>query len=69
MSVSPFHLGLGENEKALGEIERARREPIDLDVINLKIEPLLDPLRGDARFERLVAKVVGRDNRSPGKSN
>jgi hypothetical protein len=28
------------------------------DVINLKIEPLLDPLRGDPRFERLVAKIL-----------
>ena len=49
----------GKSEKALEEIERACHEPVDPDVINLKIEPLLDPLRGDRRFERLVAKVLG----------
>jgi serine/threonine-protein kinase len=53
------HLGLGEEDKALAEIERACREPVDPDVINLKIEPLLDPLRGQPRFERLVAKIAG----------
>lgn len=59
ISFAFVHLGLGENEKALEEIERACREPIDPDVINLNVEPLLDPLRGDPRFERLVAKIIG----------
>jgi eukaryotic-like serine/threonine-protein kinase len=58
-SFALIHLGLDENEKAFAEIERACREPVDPDVINLKIYPLLDPLRGDPRFERLVAKVLG----------
>jgi hypothetical protein len=32
----------------------------------LKIEPLLDPLRGDPRFERLVVKVLGTaEDKSP----
>lgn len=59
VSFALVHLGLGEYEKALEEIERACREPVDPDVINLNIEPLLDPLRDDPRFERLVAKVLG----------
>ena len=59
VSFALVHLGLGEHEEALEEIERACREPVDPDVINLNIEPLLDPLRGDPRFERLVAKVLG----------
>jgi len=66
ISFAFVYLALGENEKALEEIERACHEPADPDVINLKIEPLLDPLRGDPRFERLVAKVLGvADNKSP----
>jgi eukaryotic-like serine/threonine-protein kinase len=70
ISFAFVHLALGENEKALEEIERACREPIDPDVINLKIEPLLDPLRGDPRFERLVAKILGMaDNELPGENN
>ncbi|MFN2477331.1 MAG: winged helix-turn-helix domain-containing protein [Chthoniobacterales bacterium] len=54
-----IHLALGEKEKALEKIEQACREPADPDVINLKVEPLFDPLRGDPRFERSVAKFFG----------
>src|SRR2546421_5261470 len=53
------HLALGENEKAIDDLERAYRERADPFIVCLKVEPLLDPLRGDPRFERLVAKVIG----------
>lgn len=59
LSFAFVHLALGENEKAFDDLERACREPADPDVINLKIEPLLDPLRGDPRFELLIVKVFG----------
>jgi hypothetical protein len=29
------------------------------DITFIKVDPLLDPLRGDPRFEALVQKVVG----------
>jgi TolB-like protein/lipoprotein NlpI len=59
--VGPFtfalvHLALGENEKAIDDLERERADPF---IVGIKVEPLLDPLRGDPRFERLVAKVAG----------
>jgi len=62
--VGPFifalvHLALGEKEKAIDDLERAYRERADPDIVGIKVEPLLDPLRGDPRFERLVAKVIG----------
>jgi serine/threonine protein kinase/Tfp pilus assembly protein PilF len=69
--VGPFtfalvHLGLGENEKAIDDLERAYREH-DPSIVGIKVEPLLDPLRAHLRFERLVAKVVGTaENKSPG---
>src|SRR6266550_3924598 len=53
------HLALGENEKAIDDLERAYRERADPFIVCIKVEPLLDPLRGDPRFERLVAKVIG----------
>jgi tetratricopeptide (TPR) repeat protein len=61
--VGPFtfvlaHLALGENEKAIDDVERAYRER-DPNIVGIKVEPLLDPLRGNPRFERLAAKVVG----------
>ena len=62
--VGPFtfaliHLGLGDKEKAIDELERAYREHADLGIVGIKVEPLLDPLRGHPRFERLLANVVG----------
>src|SRR4029077_9346212 len=62
--VGPFtfaliHLGLGDKEKAIDELERAYRERADLGIVGIKVEPLLDPLRGHPRFERLLANVVG----------
>ncbi len=62
--VGPFilamvHLALGENEKAIDDLERAYRDHADAFIVGIKVEPLLDPLRGDPRFERLVAKVIG----------
>ena len=63
--VGPFtfalvHVALGENEKAIDDLERAYREPVDPAIVGIKVEPLLDPLRGHPRFERLVAKVLGK---------
>jgi eukaryotic-like serine/threonine-protein kinase len=69
--VGPFtfaliHLGLGDKEKAIDELERAYRERADLGIVGIKVEPLLDPLRGHPRFERLLAEVVSNaENKSP----
>src|SRR6266536_2321190 len=62
--VGPFtfalvHLALGEKEKAIDDLERAYRERADPGIVGIKVEPLLDPLRGDPRFEGLVARVTG----------
>ena len=62
--VGPFtfalvHLALGETEKAIDDLERAYRERGDPGIVGIKVEPLLDPLRGHPRFERLLAEVVG----------
>ena len=68
--VGPFtfalvHLALDETEKTIDDLERAYRER-DPNIVGIKVEPLLDPLRGHPRFERLLAKVVGNaENKSP----
>lgn len=51
------HLGLGEIDEAFKWLERAAREH-DYWMIFIHIDPDLDPLRGDSRFETLV-KLVG----------
>jgi len=38
---------------------RARAADEGLNITLIKVDPLLDPLRGDPRFEALVQKVVG----------
>ena len=70
--IGPFtfalvHLALGKNEKAIDDLERAYRERGDPGIVGIKVEPLLDPLRGHPRFERLVAEVLGTaENKSLG---
>jgi tetratricopeptide (TPR) repeat protein len=59
--VPPFaialaYTGLGDKEQALAWLERAVATH-DPDVIGVGSSPLLDPLRGDARFARLVRRM------------
>ena len=60
------HLAVGDNEKAIDDLEQAYREH-DPNIVDIKVEPLFDPLRGHPRFERLVVKVLGAaEKMSPG---
>ena len=52
-------LALGDKDRAIDEMERAYRERGGDDVTFIKVDPMLDDLRGDRRFEALVQKVVG----------
>jgi TolB-like protein/Flp pilus assembly protein TadD len=68
--VGPFsfalaHLAIDDNEKAIDDLEQAFRER-DPNIVGIKVEPLLDPLRGHPRFERLLAEIVGNvEHKSP----
>ncbi len=60
--VTPYifaiiHLGLGEKEQAIGFLERTYEDRDGYNLVFIKVDPFLDPLRGDPRFEALVAKV------------
>ncbi|PYK24643.1 MAG: hypothetical protein DME59_12575 [Verrucomicrobia bacterium] len=60
------NLALGENEKAIAWLERAYEHRAGPDIMFIKLDPMLDPLRGHPQFERLVAKVFGStENKSP----
>jgi TolB-like protein/Tfp pilus assembly protein PilF len=51
-------LGLGDKNRAMDELERAYRENDGGDIYNIRIDPMLDDLRGDPRFEALAEKII-----------
>ena len=55
-----IHLALGERDQALDWLEEASRgDQSGLPSINfIKVDPYLDPLRGDPRFEALVSAIL-----------
>ena len=57
-AVALVYLGLGEKEGALDELERAYQRGETNYLFVIKVDPLLDDLRGDPRFEALVQKVT-----------
>jgi TolB-like protein/DNA-binding winged helix-turn-helix (wHTH) protein len=50
------YIATGRKEEALALIERSYREHSNL-MTSLKVEPALDPLRGDPRFQELLRRV------------
>jgi serine/threonine-protein kinase len=54
-----IHLALGEKGQALDWLEKDARERSGFEINFIKVDPYLDPLRGDPRFEALVQKIVG----------
>jgi TolB-like protein/Tfp pilus assembly protein PilF len=62
--VSPYwrallYLGLGEKDKALQFLEQTYSERNGYEIGLIKVDPMLDSLRGDPRFEALMQGVVG----------
>jgi serine/threonine protein kinase/Tfp pilus assembly protein PilF len=54
----------GEKELALQQLEAGLRAPAASDMLSygaLKLHPLWDPLRGDPRFEKIVASLAPKD--------
>jgi TolB-like protein/Tfp pilus assembly protein PilF len=56
-SFALAYLGLGNKEEAVRWLEKAYDDRAGDALRFVKVEPLLDPLRGDPRFEALVAKI------------
>jgi DNA-binding winged helix-turn-helix (wHTH) protein/tetratricopeptide (TPR) repeat protein len=50
------HLGLGDKEEALADLEKAYSEHFSI-LTTLKVEPAFDPLRSDPRFDDLLRRV------------
>jgi tetratricopeptide (TPR) repeat protein len=51
------YLGLGDKDEAISWLERSYEQKEYEAIALLKVHPMLDPLRDDPRFEKLVEKV------------
>jgi hypothetical protein len=51
----------GERELALGQLEAFTKTPAYHTYGNLRLSPMWDPLRGDPRFEKIVASLAPKD--------
>lgn len=50
------HLGLGDKEAALADLEKAYAQQSNI-MTTLRVEPAFDPIRGDPRFQDLLRRV------------
>ena len=51
----------GERELALGHLEALIKTPGDYTYGNLRLSPMWDSLRGDPRFEKIVASLAPKE--------
>ncbi len=54
--LAAIHVGLGETDDAFRDLDRAYQEHVDR-LVYLNVDPMADPLRSDARFTQLMAKI------------
>ena len=52
------YIGLGDKTKAMDYLEREYQNHDNIDTAWIRADPMLDPLRGDPRFEALADKIL-----------
>jgi TolB-like protein/tetratricopeptide (TPR) repeat protein len=57
-SFALTYIGLSDKEEALRWVEQSYQDRAGSDIGWIRVDPLLDPLRGDARFEEIAEKIV-----------
>jgi tetratricopeptide (TPR) repeat protein len=62
-AIALVYLGLGEKERALDELERAYQRGDTNYLFVVRVDPMLDDLRGHPRFDALVQKIVDENNK------
>jgi len=68
--VSPYnqsliYMGLGEKDRALQELENTYNDRDGFSIVFINVDPMLDPLRGEPRFQELVRKISPGRQTSP----
>ena len=54
--VAHMYAMLGDKDRAFAELEKSLAAN-DWDINRLKVDPFMDPLRGDARFAALLKQL------------
>jgi len=57
-AMALMFMGLGDKEQAIDALERAYREGAGNDLFTIRVDPMLDDLRGEPRFEALAEKIL-----------
>ena len=57
-AMALMFMGLGDKEQAIDALERAYREGAGNDLFTIRVDPMLDDLRGQPDFEALAEKIV-----------
>jgi len=58
-----LYLSLGNHDEAIRWLGQGVADNASYEIFFIKVDPLLDPLRGDPRFEALVQRVVGAEHK------
>ena len=56
--VALVYLGLGDKNEAINWLERGYQNKEAARIGQIKVDPMLDPLRGDPRFEKLANQII-----------
>jgi TolB-like protein/thioredoxin-like negative regulator of GroEL len=57
-AMALMFIGLGEKEQAIDALEQAYREGAGNDLFTIRVDPMLDDLRGQPRFEALAERIL-----------
>jgi tetratricopeptide (TPR) repeat protein len=60
-SFALMFMALGDKDRAIDAMERAYREGAGNDIYIIKVDPMVDDLRGQPRFEALVQKILAQN--------
>ncbi len=61
--VALVHLGLGDKQEAVNWLEQGYKNKETARIGQIRVDPMLDPLRGDPQFEKLANQVVPPESR------
>jgi hypothetical protein len=67
VNLAQIYAWAGQKDLAIEQIAAVERVPSDLSYGDLKLHPDWDPLRGDPRFEQIVASLAPNESAADAK--